>query len=429
MANSSYMNDKSCIGATIAEIRRKQNVKLAAVSRYVPVSTLNAIEHGRIIPSISMLDAVTTGLALPVGHLDLFYLECVRDVVQRRAILLRLTEGGAARSDIQRHLRRALRTPLIPASQHWHIWYLIAEVSATGHLFRRAAVILENIRTHNPSITGESRLNILSLLGKMHLHLGHPGDAIHPLMEAVHLRLAGSKWETALYNLGLTWWQLGHYEQARLHWEQVAERTTNPELRANALIGLGNVALRTGYPDIAVRHFQGVQELYEAGGVSVDAHARALNNLLGASMKNHDVQVARTTFNQARGLVDMVESRLLQGELLETMAEWALSERDSELAVYHLQKAKEFLGKTPVVSWFAARFLEISMQQNTLGSLTAVFQDMEAMINNLHDPQVIAAIRLRMSLVAVHRMEFQLAETILNKSIASFPSINANEGG
>ncbi len=425
VANIIAMEDTSPVGFAIADIRHQQGLKLAAVSRYVPVSTLNAIERGRIIPSITMLDAVTSGLGLPVGHLDLLYLESVRDVTQRQAIFNRLHEHDVPWTDIQAHLRHTLHAPRIPVSQHPHILYLLARISAARGYPKRSAVILAHLRRH-PSIGGAARVNVLSLLGKVLLQLERPEDALGPLLEAVAVRPSGHLWETASYNLGLAWWLLGRYDQARTQWEQTLESVTKAELRGHALMGLGNVALRANALTMAVQYFDQAHQLYAEHGISMDAQARAVNNRLVAALRSRNVQDAEAAFKLAESIVDAVQSQLLRGELLETMAEWAVYQEERALAMQLLGQAKECLGTTPVLSWFSALFLELQLAGDAPGLLAEAFHMMERMIPQLHDPNLVAAIRLRMSLLAIRRHDLRSAESLLNECIPLFPSMGTS---
>lgn len=423
IANKSSMSDTSPVGFAIAEIRRKKGLKLAGVSRYVPVSTLSAIERGRIIPSTPMLDAITVGLGLSVGDLDLLYLESVRDVSQRREVYLRLLTRGAPLADVQRSLFRALSVNAIP-KQRPHLQHLLAEVLASRGCLKRSIVILEHARLHRNGLNGEMQVDILSLLGKNYLKLNRPEVALGPLLEAVRLRFLRRSWESAMCNLGLAWWALGRYEQARTQWERAVESVTNTELRANALMGLGSVALGARRADIAAQYFCRALAAYDQTDAVTEVRAQAVNNLLVSALQGSKHDSANGAYETTRQLAAVVKDSLVRGQLLESMAEWADVQGNTALAEHLLQEAKDLLGDSPVVSWFSARFLELRSGSKTCGpAVGEVFQDMEDMIARLHDPQVITAIRLRMAQVAVRGQDLQSAESILDACIRMFPPL------
>ena len=152
----------------------------------------------------------------------------------------------------------------------------------------------------------------------------------------------------------------------------------------------------------------------------IDAQARAVNNQLVACLRSHDAAAAHVAFRDAEALVDTVHSDLLRGELCETMAEWAAGQGDRTLATNLLVQAKDLLGTAPVVSWFSARFLELHLTEDRHRQLPAILEEMEAMITQLHDSHLIAAIRLRMILVAIAQRDLHAAENLVHACIPLF---------
>ena len=108
-------------GQLIRELRRQRRLKLVAVEKYVPVSTLNAIENGRMLPSTAVLDDITRAFDMPVGALDLALLPLVRGDEQRTELVRRLTmptlENGLK---VQRALRFAAKRDDLPVPQRMH---------------------------------------------------------------------------------------------------------------------------------------------------------------------------------------------------------------------------------------------------------------------------------------------------------------------
>lgn len=415
-ANIKHMNE-SPVGSAIAEIRRKLGLKLAGVSRYVPVSTLNAIEHGRIIPSIAMLDAVTTGLSLAVGQLDLFYLESVRDVAQRQEILQRLRHHGVPLADIQASLRRALRSPKLPNDQRSHLGYLLAEnLAARGHL-KRSIVILERIRTARASHA--RRVALLSLLGRNYLKLGRPQDALGPLLEAVRLRPIRPAWEVAMCNLGLTWWKLGHYGAAREQWSLTADRVTEPKHKAIALFGLGNVSLRLMDYRAAINAFESVLALYERIRASATVRLSVLNNLLLCHGRLGAWDRAEAVADQGRALWSDADS-VVRGEFACTMAEGALTQGRVADARVLIRQTKDWLDDAPVLSWFTVRLLELAMDPEAPETL---FRELDEHLGRLADAGLQTAIRLRMVELGIQWGSMEVTASLVTELRGLYPPL------
>ncbi|MDA8194489.1 MAG: helix-turn-helix transcriptional regulator [Thermaerobacter sp.] len=64
------MKEEVTLGEAIRTARTARQRKMMAVHRFVSASTINAIEHDRMCPSVSILDAISHGLELPTGVWD-----------------------------------------------------------------------------------------------------------------------------------------------------------------------------------------------------------------------------------------------------------------------------------------------------------------------------------------------------------------------
>lgn len=77
---------KITLATTVGAARLERNRPMRAVHRFVSTSTINAIEHDRMCPSVSVLDTLATGLGLPVGVWDDLYLD--RTTEPREAVTI-----------------------------------------------------------------------------------------------------------------------------------------------------------------------------------------------------------------------------------------------------------------------------------------------------------------------------------------------------
>ncbi len=74
------------LATAVREARLQQDRVMRAVHRFVSTSTINAIEHDRMCPSVSVLDAISPGLGLYVGVWDELFLN--RTTEPREAIIV-----------------------------------------------------------------------------------------------------------------------------------------------------------------------------------------------------------------------------------------------------------------------------------------------------------------------------------------------------
>ena len=90
------MSEAHAFGEIIAKLRRDRGLKLVAVSRKLPASTISAIERGIIVPSPQVLDFLTDGFGLPRGALDLQSLSVIQPAHQQRQLVSRLLKSNVA---------------------------------------------------------------------------------------------------------------------------------------------------------------------------------------------------------------------------------------------------------------------------------------------------------------------------------------------
>lgn len=437
-----YNLRSTAIGEALLQSRLSQQLPLAAVGRsgYVAISTISAVEHGRRIPSLSVVDSITLGLAEPIGTFDLPYLASANEVPQREAVYHRLVSGSSSILSVQAVLHHQCSPLHVLETSHLfrqnrHVRLLLADLMVRRKLWSRAVVFLRHaILAIEEYLETDFRLRALSLLGKCYLYLQRPERALNPLIEAGRLTQSGDEWESAMVNLGTAWWGLGRYEQARIQWIDAVERVHDLRRCAHAFMGLGNVALRSSQLDTAISYFRRAFELYEATGSPVDTRARALNNLLVAAVRSGDEDMANLISSAVQKTMPDVLSIGLRGELCASMADLAAAQGHTDAAIRLVDQAKGLLGSTPVLSWFSVRFLEITIGGYSPGRCTKILQKMGPMIEQVHDPQLVLAIRARITLLALRQREFGLAEGILNECLNLLPTMGGgstiqNTGG
>lgn len=282
--------DASPLADRIRSERRRQRLKLSAVHPHVSPSTVSAVEQGRRFPSLAVLDAITQGLGLEAGAFDLEYLASAAEEEPALAVLPRLlARPDPPYTTLAAELRRLLRKS---CSRHPRLrddlWLALADVYRRSGRWQLALRILDRAfpcacasRFANPSGYAKAEL----LKGRLHLEREEPHLAVLAFQSVVH-NAAGTKTEreVALYNLGLAWWKLGSYAQARATWEAALSQVHRPDLKAGIRLGLGNVALARGAYDEALDAFRAAREAYRALGDASGA-AAALNNLLYAAQQ------------------------------------------------------------------------------------------------------------------------------------------------
>ena len=145
--------------------------------------------------------------------------------------------------DIRRVLSDLLRHPALSTQSHINIQFLTAVTWIHEGKVSKAAAILQSLYKMTHSLRGVLRVEILSALARTHLMDHQPHMALPVLIEATRHRTRGRGWESAMYNLGLTWWKLGQYNHATTQWQETDSQVADPELKAHANVGLGNAAL------------------------------------------------------------------------------------------------------------------------------------------------------------------------------------------
>ncbi len=304
------------IGSKIRYLRKERGWKLGAVSRRVPVATLSAIERGRIVPSLATLDAITDGLDLPIGALDLLLLQSARSPEQRLVVLERLWENESVLT-IQQTLRQLLHNAH-GARERWNAEWLLVRHLERRRLWRRLIILLVPL-VRNSAMPVSRRGESLSLLGKAYLIAGRPHDATGPLLHAVEDKTHRDAWESALCNLGLVWWKIGHYDEAAESWQRAVQTVVDPMRQAMAWIGLGNVAARRQNWLAAQDDYQTALQIYRTHGAGSTERMRVLNNILWCCVQRDAWDAAEVVVSEADGMKD--SDPIVYGEFLATQAE------------------------------------------------------------------------------------------------------------
>lgn len=105
------------------------------------------------------------------------------------------------------------------------------------------------------------------------------------------------------------------------------------------------------------------------------------------------------------------------------MAEWLATQGEVSAACTLIDKAKELLGDNLVLSWFSARLLELELAIHSPDQVAQMLCEIDLMLEQLHDAQLCAAIRLRMVRWAVRRQDLDSADNLLAKCLTIFPPI------
>ena len=196
------------IGRALYVARQEGHVKLRAVSRDVPVATLNAIERGRMVPSMATADAITKGLGLEIGAFDLSLLVAVHNAEERSRIVDRLIAHHTSSLTIQSVLRTMMHDLERSQSQRNHAQWLLAQCEGQRSSWRRTTILLEHLLREARPPRGAFRLTVLSTLGQGYLHQNRADRALNVHLEAAALKPHGDAWESAMANLALPWWKL-----------------------------------------------------------------------------------------------------------------------------------------------------------------------------------------------------------------------------
>lgn len=409
------------IGRALRRARQKRGIKLMAVSRIVSSSTVHAIERGRMIPSVSVLDAITDGLGLSRGSLDMACLASSRDMRQRAELVDRIVHGNqVSRLRLQRLLRHIMLDHPVSSTRQIHTRFLLAKVLGEKGCVRRAVVILERV-SGEPSLPKQTRVELLALLGRYYLLEGDAQKAVGPLSEAARSNVYSSAWESALCNLGLALWQIGAYESAASQWEHATQHVLEPTRLASAHMGLGNVAYRQNCLDRADAHYRKAHALY----VGADANPRQMCKILNNRLK---CSIRQGRWVEAVGIVselasDLTDDAVTVGEFMATQAEWAYVIGFEDNAAALIATAKALLGASLVSSWFSVRIVELAVSTNA-ESRSAISKEIDGAIGRLNDRQLAIGIQLKMIRDMVHDNNRLGAEESLKGLAKLFPAID-----
>lgn len=413
------------IGEMIKFLRHERNLKLIAVSRRVPASTLNAVEKGVMIPSPSLLDKLTHAFELPDGALDLICLRSVRHAHYREQLVERLSSNPRV-TDVE--IQQVLRECSVRKSpDKAHATLLLAQLLARRRAFGRAVVVLNDVYRNDRTLRGFLRLRLLNTLGKYCLIVNRPTMALEPLLEAVRLKPFNDVWESAMTNLGLVWWKLGHYERARLQWVEAMARVKNPMRQAHTLMGLGNTTLRESNFEAAQSYFGQALQIYQRVEATTDARLGALNNLLVCYVFLHDWNNADRLIHDSMEMTKGSVSRIMHGQFLATQAGAAFARQDRAQALRLIKEAKEAIGITPILSWFSIRLLQLSLMDFPHGDekTKSLFDDLASQSRHLHDAQLTSAVQLRLALIALNNNDVETAEGLIKRCVALLPLTRA----
>lgn len=123
-------------------------------------------------------------------------------------------------------------------------------------------------------------------------------------------------------------------------------------------------------------------------------------------------------------MIPVVRDMILKGELLETMAQWAVHKHDTRTAMELLSQARSALGDTPVLSWFSVRFLEAQVQAPlTPLARNQLFDEVDAMIGSVSDVNLSVALRLAEVRIAWEQGDTAKVGDLLDQCTALLPSI------
>ncbi len=410
----------SPIGRVIHTIRRQRGLKLAAV-RHVSVSTLNAIERGRMVPSLSLTDTITRGLDLEPGALDLPLLASVHDAGVRVQLVKRLLGRNVPPLAIQRTLRQVAMDPDMALPQRAHAQLLVAQVLDLRGARRRAVLILTYLARTSPPLPGTLHLEVISTLGKCYLRLEQPEQALSPLMEAVQQPIRHAAWESALCNLGLAWWKVGQYAAAEAQWQRAIEEVADPARLANAYLGLGLLAFRKGRLLDAISAYHQTLTLYEETNAAATQRLRVLNNLLACHVQQQDWRAADAVVGQGAALPE--PDPVVWGEWLTTQAECAWAQGRRQDAQVLIAEAKESLGNALVVSWFTIRLLELRILAPSEPAAPLV-QAIEEQLSHVSDRELIGALHTMLVQAALEAGRLDEVQSRVRDLRSLFPIIN-----
>ena len=393
-------------------------MKLTAVSRKLSASTIHAIESGTLVPSPRTLDLLTAAFHLPSGSLDLLSLTIDQGPHLQRLLVGRLLRDGVTTpNDIRRVLIEVLaHRPTRNTVSRSTIQYLIAWTWLHEGETATAIDLLQSLYTTTRPLRGILRMDILSTLARAYLIAHKPQQALPILLEATRNHTRGRGWESAMYNLGLTWWKLGQYDPATTQWKDAETHVSDMEIKAHIHVGLGNADLRSGHVANALTHYRAAFNLYH--DTSSPAEILALNNIAMCHIQEQAWDAAHAALEAIPGEPPLSPS--LQGQIWATRAELARSLGRHVEACQAIAMAKTLIGDSPVSSWFTVRFLEIELTQN---SVPIMLDEIEAQLQRVPDPLMVVALRVRLLQLALAKECWNEAKRETTNLVHSLPII------
>lgn len=390
-----HMDEQTTLARSIAALREAHHLKLAAVSRKLPASTVHAIESGALVPAPRTLDLLTAAFHLPPGYFDRLSLAVNQKPHQQQALVDRLLHGGVTPpAEIRQILMAVAAQPNLGTVSQSMVALLIARTWLHEGETTTAIDRLQPLYDQTRTMRGSLRIDIVNSLARAYLLAHQPQQALSPLLEVTSKRIQGRGRESAMYNLGLAWWTLGHYDAASNQWQHTIDQASDSVLRAHAHMGLGNANLRRGQFEEALAHYRDAYNGYR--DVASPSAVLALNNITMCHIQAQEWDAARATLEAIPS--DQHLSAAVQGQIWATRAELARGLGQNAEACHAIESAKTLIGDAPISSWFTIRFLEIELSQN---SVTDLVENIEIQLSRVPDPFMVAALRVRLVQLAL----------------------------
>lgn len=366
---------------------------MAALSRYVPISTLHAVEQGSMVPSRDLLSTIAKALEVDSHSWDLEFLASVHQNTLRQELLDEALASSLPWPSVQRALGIAVQNPRLSKIQRYHALWILAEQQARRGHWLRVSLLLERLASEGPRPRMTFRRRALSMLARAYLYRGEPHRALTPLLEVTKVKLHDDVWESATNNLALAWWELGQYSAATIQWQAVLSESMHQLRRAHAYIGLGNVHMRRSeYERAASEYGNALKELRGNCSDSTE-FLRVFNNLLACYTRQADWTAAEAIIQRASAYMNAVDT-LVYGEFLATCAEWAWMTGRHEEATNLIQQSKHHLGEIPTSSWFDVRLLEIRSHPLSAHDLREHLHGIRTKLKTVTDERRLAHVHL-----------------------------------
>lgn len=423
----SQVEEEVTLGEAIRAARTARHRKMIAVHRFVSASTINAIEHDRMCPSVSILDAISQGLELPTGVWDELYLDRATEPRQALEVGNRLLARPdppyrCVRRNWLRLLRQSSRYPQVSAE----LLFALAMMD-WRHGHDRRAIFLGRLlsqRAHEHHWT-EIEIEARATVGRWLLLRNQSQEAL-PMLEAViALPAVGPSWERSAYNVGVALWNLGQYEEAAHHWQTWQSKISQVDLRAHLSMGLGNVALARGQYSEAMGYFESAYTFYGGCADQTDHVIAALNNCLYTAAMMEDWEAAARWLQEAPQWYGVGEA-YQWGELAGTQAEIAWKQGRVEDSRQYLHRAYDLLGDHWCRGWFTSRILHAEMALSVDDADTAVqrFDEVLNALSGLEDDTLRVALVIKAIDIASRAKPRSVKK--LNASIRRFRALNTS---